>query len=83
MKMEIQYSDGPEVEAVVLELLRRQQDLGSDAAIGGEHYESWPVRYHLSPERANLVRHMEWSGFDVLELGAGMGAVSRYVAERA
>ena len=29
------------------------------------------------------MRHLDWSGLDVLELGAGMGAVSRFLAEEA
>ncbi len=46
-----------------------------------EQDRQWPVRYHLAPERANLLRHLDISGLDVLELGAGMGGVSRYLAE--
>src|SRR5436305_8587745 len=81
--MEIEYSDGAEVESGLLELVRRARDLGSDTAPGVERYGEWPVEYHLSPERGNLVRHLDFSGLDVLELGAGMGAVSRRLAESA
>lgn len=43
---------------------------------------SWPLFYHLSPERKNLLR---WIDFDknnlkILELGAGCGAITSYFA---
>src|SRR5262245_865115 len=79
--MAIQYSDGAAIEARILELVRAEKDLGAARAVGIEHWTEWPVLYHLTPERANLVRHLDWKGLDVLELGAGMGAVSRFLAE--
>jgi SAM-dependent methyltransferase len=82
--MEFHYSDGLEVEDRILELLRQSSDLSSMAdIIGPEQYELWPMRYHLSPERANLLRHFDFSGLRVVELGAGMGAISRFLAEQA
>lgn len=81
--MEIEYSDGAQVESRILDLVRQASDLGSTAAPGMAHYADWPVEYHLSPERGNLVRHLDFSGLSVLELGAGMGAVSRCIAESA
>ena len=65
-------------------LLRQAPQLGAlDRIAEDEARQSWPVRYHLSPERSNLLRHLDFSGLDVLELGAGMGGVSRFLAERA
>ena len=69
--MGIRYSDGDASETRVLRLLESASVLGSEAAIGQEHYGDWPVRYHLSPERANLLRHLNLKGLDVLELGLG------------
>jgi SAM-dependent methyltransferase len=78
------YSDGDQVEARMLELLRGTDALGSRVRIAAEEQaRSWPIRYHLSPERANLVRHLRFEGLDVLELGAGFGGLSRYLAESA
>lgn len=77
----IQYSDGNLVEAKILELLKGAQDLASHVPIASKDYHSWPVRYHLCPERSNLFRHFCFEGLSVLELGAGMGGVSRYLAE--
>lgn len=82
--MDIDYTDGDEIEARILELIRQSPQRHSSQATASHLYgESWPVRYHLCPERANLLRPFDFSGLDVLELGAGMGAVSRYLAENA
>lgn len=40
-------------------------------------------RFDLSPERGNLLRHLQFQGLEVLELGGGMGGLSRSLAERA
>ncbi len=82
--MDIDYSDGQEVEGQILRLIRQASDRSSQHAIASEYYsQAWPIRYHLCPERANLLRPFDFSGMDVLELGAGMGAVSRLLAEKA
>jgi len=79
--MAIEYADGAESE--VLKLLQSTGDLSSTSLISFERYHEWPIRYHLSPERSNLLRHLDFTGLDVLELGAGMGAASRFIAETA
>ena len=83
--MAIKYSDGADTESRILALVKaeRAERLGSDHPIGLDHYADWPTQYHLCPERGNLLRHLDFTGLDVLELGAGMGAVSRGIAERA
>lgn len=44
---------------------------------------SWPERYHLTPERANLLRALELPAqAKVLEIGAGCGAITRYLGEQ-
>src|SRR4051794_24751754 len=80
--MEISYSDGQSVESRILDLVRASTSIDSSAAPGLELYREWPTRYHLCPERANLVRHLNFEGLEVAELGAGMGAVSRFLAEQ-
>ncbi|MEM1205963.1 MAG: methyltransferase domain-containing protein [Acidobacteriota bacterium] len=78
------YSDGLEVERRLLEILRGADDLSSGIQVAAEHQgESWPVRYHLAAERSQLIRHLDFSALDVVELGAGMGGVSRFLAETA
>ncbi len=81
--MDIEYSDGAAIEGQILRLLRQVGQRGSGEAIAESQYGSWPVRYHLCPERSNLFRPFNFDGLDVLELGAGMGAVSRLIAEKA
>jgi len=80
--MEIGYSDGAPLESRLIETLRSSEVLSSESRVGEEAYDEWAFEYHLCPERANLLRHLCWDGLDVLEVGAGFGAVSRYVAER-
>jgi SAM-dependent methyltransferase len=45
---------------------------------------NWPTYYHLTPQRANIVRPFREliSRSSVLELGAGCGAVTRYLGEQ-
>ncbi|MBO9556693.1 MAG: methyltransferase [Cellulomonas sp.] len=44
--------------------------------------ESWPERYHLSPSRANVLRALDLpTEATVLEVGAGCGAITRYLGE--
>ncbi|WP_273654149.1 methyltransferase [Cellulomonas fimi] len=43
---------------------------------------SWPERYHLSPSRANVIRALDLpADARVLEIGAGCGAITRYLGE--
>jgi len=79
--MAIEYSDGSAIEAGILARLQQAPAKGSEVSIARADYGEWPVRYHLSPERSNLFRHLDFSGLEVLELGAGMGAISRFLAE--
>jgi len=80
---EIDYSDGNLLEKQILDLLNQETELSSDSAPGLGRYSQWALKYHLCPERSNLLRHLAFNGLDVLELGAGMGGVSRYLAETA
>jgi cyclopropane fatty-acyl-phospholipid synthase-like methyltransferase len=77
---EITYSDG-NVENRIEFLLQNAIDLSSSKNIAESEYQSWPIKYHLSSVRSNCIRHLNFKGLDVLELGAGMGAMSRFVAE--
>lgn len=81
--MRISYSDGDVVEEHIADVLGKAKDVSSTSAPGYAEYGEWPVRYHLCPERGNLLRHLDFTGLDVVELGAGMGGASRYVAENA
>src|SRR5690606_30325867 len=47
-----------------------------------QHCTDWPTIYHLSSNRANLLRPFEESlRTDILEIGAGCGAITRFLGE--
>ncbi len=77
---ELPYVDGAEDR--LLDILRRATDLSSgsdelDAAI-----RDWPTRYHLSHLRSHLFRPLCLRpGLRVLDVGAGTGAMARYLGE--
>ena len=76
------YSDGSEER--VLALLRSATDLGSDSRALVESASGWAERYHTHPDRANVLRAFDLpADLRVLEVGAGCGAVTRYLGEHA
>ncbi len=75
-----QYSDGDAVENRLLEIVTS----GSDYNYAMEEYREWPVLYHLSRQRENIVAPMDIRKSDeLLEIGAGPGAVTGAFADRA
>ena len=74
------YHDGGESQ--VLELIRNANDLSSTSDELVMKADSWAQRYHLDPARANIVRPLALNATDVvLEIGAGCGAITRYLGE--
>jgi len=76
------YSDGDAFENGLLDLLSKVTDrsLFSPEILAG--IRDWPSRYHLSPKRANLLRPFaSLLAKNVLEVGAGCGAVTRFLGE--
>ena len=72
---EDRYSDGSETEAHLLELVRNNPVSDYPTVIARE--ATWPVLYHLSPLRENILNWYPFRpGERVLELGAGCGAVT-------
>ncbi len=76
------YSDGDEAEDRIAAAIRDSEDVSLFSRMLREHQKDWPSRYHLSPSRANLLRPIErlLKG-SVLEIGAGCGAITRYLGE--
>lgn len=75
------YADGAETR--VYEILTAAADLSSTSDELLTAASTWPERYHLSPTRANVIRALDLPPEAVvLEIGAGCGAVTRYLGER-
>lgn len=77
------YTDGEDFERLLLETVRTRTDR---TVLSGEIQSAivdWPSRYHLSAVRSNLLRPLtQWlNGRRVLEVGAGCGALTRFIGE--
>lgn len=77
------YSDG-DVEAAIYQQLQQVQDLRCGSPELSALITDWPRQYHFAPQRADLLRPLSHllQG-TVLEVGAGCGAISRYLGETA
>ncbi len=76
-----EYSDG-DVEDEILKIVKEhtEEELPQIIADSG----SWPILYHLSEYRANVLYGIPFEKSDkVLEIGAGCGAISGYVCRNA
>lgn len=78
----IAYSDGDEIENRIWQAITSTQDRTVLSTDLKRHCTDWPSLYHLSGTRANLMRPLKalFKG-DILEIGAGCGAISRYLGE--
>jgi precorrin-6B methylase 2 len=75
------YADGAEDE--IAAILRTAGDRSSGSTELAEHIVDWPTRYHFSYQRANLLRPLHIAaGARVLDVGAGSGALTRYLGEQ-
>lgn len=74
------YSDG-DVENEVIKIIAANPDTDYEKAISNNY--SWPVFYHLTRIRQNL---LSWYSFkeqsDVLEIGCGMGAITELLCKK-
>lgn len=78
------YSDGDEVEQRISGAIASSSDVSLFSAELERHQIDWPSVYHLSADRANLLRPIGelFTAARVLEIGAGCGAITRYLGER-
>lgn len=78
----ISYSDGDEAEDYVAGVIKHAADLSALSPELFSHCRDWSSLYHLSPARGNILRPFEalLKG-SVLEIGAGCGAISRFLGE--
>ena len=74
------YSDG-DIENEVIKIIAANPDTDYEKAISNNY--SWPVFYHLTRIRQNL---LSWYPFkeqsDVLEIGCGMGAITELLCKK-
>ncbi|AFZ48015.1 glycosyl transferase family 2 [Cyanobacterium stanieri PCC 7202] len=76
------YSDGSEQEKYLETCLKQVNDLSSTSPQLATLIRDWSSEYHLTAKRSNLLRPLLLDKFDtVLELGAGCGAITRYLGE--
>ena len=76
------YNDGDEFETWVEQTIRGATDVSTISREIEHGIRDWPSRYHLSQLRANLVQPLLGTiRGPVLEIGAGMGAVTRAIGE--
>src|SRR5271157_442229 len=76
------YSDGAEVEERLYRVIRDAKDRSTFSRELAPAITDWPSEYHLSRGRHCLLRPLGIKpGDTVLELGAGCGAITRYLGE--
>ncbi len=76
----VTYRDGS--EGRMLDILSTATDCSSDSDELAREITDWPSRYHLSRQRANLIRPLQLGReLRVLEVGAGTGVLSRALGE--
>jgi 2-polyprenyl-3-methyl-5-hydroxy-6-metoxy-1,4-benzoquinol methylase len=78
----IAYSDGDQVEDRILDIVKNAKDVSVLSSEFREHCTDWATLYHLSSARANVLRPLKSHiKGDVLEIGAGCGAITRFLGE--
>jgi len=70
------YSDGDDIENFLLNLFKNNPTKKELSDVLKDN-NSWPVKYHLSKDRENLINWFEFQkNTSLLEIGAGCGAVT-------
>lgn len=79
----INYSDGDSTELRIKFLIDQASDVSVFSDELRKSCTDWPSLYYLSSARSNLLRvfDADLSG-DILEIGAGCGAITRYLGEQ-
>ncbi|MFO6298791.1 class I SAM-dependent methyltransferase [Rahnella selenatireducens] len=80
----ILYSDGDSQENLLYEIVKSCTDLSVNSSELQAQCVDWVTTYHFSSLRSNLLRPIEslfLPGEKVLEIGAGCGAITRFIGE--
>jgi SAM-dependent methyltransferase len=76
------YSDGDAEENYMHQAIRSARDCSSASFELERSIKDWPSEYHFSRHRTNLLRPFPLHRYKrVLEIGAGCGAITRYLGE--
>lgn len=74
------YSDGEDIENELLEIVKDYPQSDYNRIIFEK--KSWPILYHLSDIRGNIVNWIDFEkGAELLEIGAGCGAITSSFTE--
>lgn len=79
----IPYSDGDETENRIRSIIQNCTDVSVMSDELKQYCTDWPTHYYLNKNRVNLLRHYAdvLRNADVLEIGAGCGAITRFLGE--
>lgn len=79
----IPYSDGDIVENKIADIINNATDISIMSDELRAHCIDWPSHYYLNKDRVNLLRPFtaQLKNTDVLEIGAGCGAITRFLGE--
>lgn len=79
------YTDGEAAEQELLHIIQSANDVSLFSPDLLKSCDDWVRTYHFSPTRANILRPFEntLKSAHVLEIGAGCGAITRYLGETA
>ena len=82
-EIQIDYSDGAEVENRILEALRKCKDVSVLSEEIESYITDWPSLCFFSKKRANLLRPFAdlFKGKTILEIGCGAGSITRFLGE--
>lgn len=76
------YSDGDGTENTLYRIIHEASDVSIFSKELRSSCTDWPTLYHLSASRANLLRPLSQRlKSNVLEIGAGCGAITRFLGE--
>lgn len=79
---EFDYSEGLESEKYLESVFRNAKDLSNGSQELESYIKDWSSEYHLSSKRAQLFAGFDFDpSLNVLEVGCGCGAITRYLGE--
>jgi SAM-dependent methyltransferase len=77
------YSDGDEIEDYIHNVIKGAKDISSSSRELEQKIKDWPSLYHLSRARSIAYKSLSLpQDASVLEVGAGCGAITRFLGER-